>query len=743
MNHSVHTNWLWTLAAVLFMAILPMKAQQNDNYRGLLANRHVQIDETNLPIIFIEVDGQMILKDQYILGHMKVIHNGDGQLNYGDTIAHPRQHIDYEGPVAIRYRGNSSFTSSDKKPYQLRTLKEDLLPDEGGEKKKVEILGMGKDNKWCFIAPWGDKVMFRDVLTFDLARPWMDYVPTMKMCEVILDGTYYGVYAFGERVSKGKHRLNLHDPGADEGDLSGDYHVAVDRAEGSYYTSRYRAWASMDGNEKRWAGWVYQHKEPDQDDWASLPAGTRLRINTEIDRMESSFRTDDATNPEGGYRNYIDEQSFIDYLLSTEISNNIDGYRLSTHFYKYSETRARNEGLDPRWKLSLWDFNLGWGNANYNHGDRTDSWVYLLNTYSDDSYQVPFYWYVMMGDETFVEHVKQRYKQYREGNYSDQRIMHSIDSLATLLTSHGAVERNNKAWDIIGRYAWPNPYYGNSYDEDLSYMKQWTTKRLRYLDNALLPREPRNTTPIMPQSGWNADVIVEDLPAANHATSTIDADRTFYTRNIREEGSLPTTRLITSQAEGILYRLAAFSEPNAISLHQQGQEATVTFNPFRSSNLWILATAGNGRALLQAVVHYTDGTSSEPEQLEVRDFSVPNPDGTEALTGLGNIRLSTDELNGGTCHSGLFDLQLYLDASREVASVTFTSMNGSYPTILAFAYQLVNMASVHEVNEPTTQLPTTAVGIYSAQGVRLPTVQRGLNIIRQADGTIRKIIVKD
>lgn len=728
---------------MLLLTILPAKAQQGDNYRGMLANPYVQIDETNLPIIFIEVDGQMILRDQYILAHMKVIHNGDGQLNYGDTIAHPGQHIDYEGPIALRYRGNSSFDSSNKKPFQLRTLKEDLLPDEGGEKQKVEILGMGKDNKWCFIAPWGDKVMFRDVLTFDLARPWMDYVPTMKFCEVILDGTYYGVYAFGERISKGKHRLNLHDPGSDEGDLSGDYHVAVDRAEDSYYTSRYRAWASMNGDEKYWAGWVYQHKEPDQDDWATLPTGTRQRINTEIDLMESSFRTEDATDPEGGYRQYIDEQSFIDYLLSTEISNNIDGYRLSTHFYKYSETRARNEGLDPRWKLSLWDINLGWGNANYNHGDRTDSWVYLLNTYSDDAYQVPFYWYVMMSDRNFVDHVKQRYKQYREGNYSNERIMQSIDSLATLLTSHGAVDRNDEAWRVIGRYEWPNPFYGYSYEEDLNYMKQWTTKRLRFLDNALLPREPRNTTPILPLSGWNADVIVEDLPAADFATSTIDADRTFYSRQIREEGCLPSTRLVTSQAEGILYRLAAYTGPNAVSMHQQGQQATVTFDPFYTSDLWMLATSGSGRALLEAVVNYTDGTSSEPELLEVRDFSVPNPDGTEALTGLGNIRITTDELNSGTCHSGLFDLQLHTDSKRQIASVTLTSRNGSYPTVLAFAYQIVSTVSVHEVNEPSAQLPSAATGIFSAEGIRLPALQKGLNIVRQADGTVRKVFVKE
>lgn len=77
-------------------------AQVNDNYRSLLKDDGVKIDKTNLPIVFINVEGQMIMHDDYILAQMVIIHNGEGEFNYGDTIQYPNQHVDYKGYVALK-----------------------------------------------------------------------------------------------------------------------------------------------------------------------------------------------------------------------------------------------------------------------------------------------------------------------------------------------------------------------------------------------------------------------------------------------------------------------------------------------------------------------------------------------------------------------------------------------------------------------------------------------------------------
>lgn len=504
----------WIILLVFMYGFLPTSKAQSewDNFKPT-KNKNVKLTQTNLPIVFINLQGKRLAsrwEDRYVVARMKVIQNGEGQLNYGDTVIHPNQQADYDGWIAIKYRGNSSFNNSEKKPYAIRTLESNVLPDDGGKKQKVKILGMGKDNKWAVIAPFSDKVMFRDVLTFDLARPWMDFVPQARMCEFIIDGTYYGVYAFAERVSKGKQRLNLHDPGTDGGDLSGDFLVEIDRPDDPYYLSKYKPWTDFNGS-RAWDKTIkYQYKSPDEEDFAELPAGTKEALNNEIHRMETVFAGANYADAENGYRKYIDVTSFIDYMLSTELSKNIDGYRLSTNLYKYSATRAQEEGLDSRWKMSLWDFNIAWGNADYYQGGSTDGWHYTFNIRERyDDCQVPFYWYQLLNDDYYVEQMKKRWTAYRHANYSDERIMATVDSLVHLLTVEGAVTRNQQAWGAMGRYVWPNNYVGANYQAEVNYLKNWIKERLAFMDENLLldEEEPTGIEEIVADDGCRGRVV--------------------------------------------------------------------------------------------------------------------------------------------------------------------------------------------------------------------------------------------
>ena len=77
--------------------------------------KDIRIGETNLPIVFINTLGHEIDKENRVSAWMKIVNNPDG-INYDDTLAHPNQTIDYEGYIGVRYRGNSSFSYSAKKP---------------------------------------------------------------------------------------------------------------------------------------------------------------------------------------------------------------------------------------------------------------------------------------------------------------------------------------------------------------------------------------------------------------------------------------------------------------------------------------------------------------------------------------------------------------------------------------------------------------------------------------------------
>ena len=103
----------------MLLCLTALYAQRADNYPPT-KNAQVKLSETNLPIVFIDVNGKMILREERITAKIKIIDNGTGKTNYADLAAHPDQKVDYEGYISLKYRGNSSFNSSDKKPLRLQ-----------------------------------------------------------------------------------------------------------------------------------------------------------------------------------------------------------------------------------------------------------------------------------------------------------------------------------------------------------------------------------------------------------------------------------------------------------------------------------------------------------------------------------------------------------------------------------------------------------------------------------------------
>ncbi len=447
--------------------------QRPDNYPP--QNKNVKIDHTNLPIVWLDVDGVMILKDERITARMKIIHNGDGQLNYADTVAHPGQRIDYEGYVALRYRGHSSFEHS-RKPYSFRPLDKPL--EEGGTKKKVKILDMGKDNNWALLAPYSDQTMARDLLARELAHPWMEYVPQGRHCELYLDGIYYGVYILTEVVSKGKHRLNLDDPGESGDSITGGYLLEIDRYEPPVYISMFNP---VNNQGQRYTGRYiyYQYDSPDYED---MTYDQITYIRNAVYQMEASFASSDYQNPVTGYPKYIDVMNFVDYQLAEELGFNVDAYRLSGKIFK------RRDSEDPRFKMVLWDMDLAYGIPYYHSGWRTDLWSHQLNDTlyaAGDSYLVPFWWYKLNNDPAYTAQLKERWAQYRRSNVKLDKVMAVIDSIAQVLTVEGAINRNSQAWPRWGVYVWPNHYIPQNYDDAITYLKQWLTERIAWMDEQL------------------------------------------------------------------------------------------------------------------------------------------------------------------------------------------------------------------------------------------------------------------
>ena len=453
-------------AAILLLTVVPTAMAANsadDNYQPL--NTSVTIDRTNLPIMFINTQHQVIDMNRRTAARMTIINNADG-TNYGDTLAHPHQTVDYDGWISIRYRGNTSFTYSKKKPYNLRTMATD---DPNGKKRTAALMGMPEDHTWALLAPYGDRTMLRDVLVWQLARPYFDYTPRCRYCEVVLDGVYYGVYLLAESVRKGKHRLDLPDPGLSGDALTGGYQLQIDRKEEPHFTSQYMA---VDRHGKTYEGYneIYlQYKHPDYEELFPKQAEY---IEQRVNQMENALAADYFRDPDVGYRQYLDSMSFIDQQLSQEFAGNIDGYRLSTNIYKQRDSQ------DPRFKTVLWDFDLAFGNSANANAAGTDFWRYQNNflTNTNAYNKVPFWWMRLMEDPLYVEALKARWLQYRSENYSDAHIETTIDSIATLLRQGGALERNAVAWSMS---------QGSAYDAHVNSLKNWIGRRVAWMDRQL------------------------------------------------------------------------------------------------------------------------------------------------------------------------------------------------------------------------------------------------------------------
>ena len=99
---------------------------------------------------------------------------------------------------------------------------------------------------------------------------------------------------------------------------------------------------------------------------------------------------------------------------------------------------------------------------------------------------VPFWWYVLNNDPNYTAQVKARWAQYRNGNLRTDRLMATLDSLAAVLTSHGAEQRNSRAWPRWGtEKKWPNHYAAVDYNDEISHIRQWLLDRLAWMDRQL------------------------------------------------------------------------------------------------------------------------------------------------------------------------------------------------------------------------------------------------------------------
>ena len=138
---------------------------------------------TNLPIVYIDTYGSDIQDEPKIKARMEIAWHENGDEN---STSDPRVH--FNGNIKIEIRGSSSQMFP-KKSYGFE------LKDEFDQDMDFPLLGMPEEEDWILYAPYSDKSLIRNVLTFTLASQISDvYVPRCRFVELFVNEKYEGVY---------------------------------------------------------------------------------------------------------------------------------------------------------------------------------------------------------------------------------------------------------------------------------------------------------------------------------------------------------------------------------------------------------------------------------------------------------------------------------------------------------------------------------------------------------------------
>jgi len=427
-----------------------------------------QFTSSNLPIVIINTNGQIIIDDEKITADMGVIYNGEGVRNY---MTDPRNH--YNGKIGIEIRG-SSTQMFPKKGYAVETR------DSTGENLNVQLLGMPSENDWVFNAEYNDKTLMRNVLVYDMARRTMKYASRSRYFELVLNGEYIGTYVLLEKIKNDKNRVYIKelDPEDITDDaLTGGYIVKVDKLDGEDNGGWYSNYPPYPGATQ---SIYYQFHIPKASDIVPQQINYIKAFITNFESVMASPQYEDSLY---GYPSIIDETSFADMFLISEVSRNVDAYRLSAYMYKDRDSRDRKLYAGP-----AWDFNHSLGNANY-----YDSWLgngWQLDVLTGDTsflyndyFQVPFWWKKFKDSPRFKAKVKERWAILKNTAFDKNRIFGVIDSLVTYLNE--SQTRNFQKWPILGQWVWPNWYVGQTYQDEITYLKNWINGRLLWVNYAI------------------------------------------------------------------------------------------------------------------------------------------------------------------------------------------------------------------------------------------------------------------
>ena len=409
--------------------------------------------QSNLPIIVINTNGNNIVDNPRITSDMGVIFNDSGINTLTDN------YNNYNGKISIEFRGSSSQDVFPKKSYSIETQTHD------GENNNVSLLGLPKENDWILYGAYSYKTLLRNNLTYELARQMGNYATKSQYCELFVNSNYEGVYLLTEKVKRDKNRVDIseftnNDP------LSGGYIIKIDKLTESPQDA---SWCSNFTTFND-AAVCFQYHYPKPND---ITLEQKIYIENYMNEINSLIKNLSSNQIDLDEIEKIDFSSFIDYLIISELSKDVDAYRISVFLHKDSEINNGKIKMGP-----VWDYNLSFGNVDFCQSSNISGWVLEQETSCRTS--IPGFWYNLLKNDSFRDKLINRWSELRGNTLTFENIFHHIDSIGNYLNV--AQTRNFERWDILGQWVWPNYQLGLTYQDELDFLKSWIYHRIKWID---------------------------------------------------------------------------------------------------------------------------------------------------------------------------------------------------------------------------------------------------------------------
>lgn len=382
---------------------------------------------TNLPTVVINTEGsqEIVSKEEELSSTVYIIsEEGTNLLATTET--------------GVRGRGNASWDQFPKKPYRLKF------------KSKQSPLGApASAKKWTLISNYSDKSLMRNILAFEASRRiGQAYTPYCHPVDVIVNGEYRGCYQLCDQVEAAEGRVPAKD----------GYLIEID----AYAWKEVSAFWS-------WRGTPVTIKHPDEDD---ITDSQRQHIESFFNQMETAALGEDFTDPEKGYRKYLDLESFLRNLLVGDFCGNTD---LLWSVYMYKDAKDGKLYTGP-----TWDHDLSFDNDYRSYPVNANNDFIFLFVPSPASDAVRDITRRIVKEDPEAKNLLAQYWNQALDEGDLKTLPEYLDQTYVLLQE--SQELNFKRWDILDSQVHMNFQALGTYEAEVNFLKNCLKERLVKFD---------------------------------------------------------------------------------------------------------------------------------------------------------------------------------------------------------------------------------------------------------------------